>query len=164
MFPVFGQLDMRLIDQHYPEAFFDTVICFGNTLVHLLTDNDIRIFFQAAYKVLSPEGKLTLQILNYQHILDNQVKSLPIIDNEHITFERHYGFEEGSDLIDFNTKLTVKPRDQIIQNTVKLYGIRQENLQKLLNEAGFEKLEFFGNFAGEPLQHNSIPLIVLCKK
>jgi len=41
MFPVFEQLDMRLIDQRYPEAYFNTIICFGNTLVHLLRDEDI---------------------------------------------------------------------------------------------------------------------------
>jgi 2-polyprenyl-3-methyl-5-hydroxy-6-metoxy-1,4-benzoquinol methylase len=46
MFPVFEQLDMRLSDQRYPESYFNTVICFGNTLVHLLTDADTRKFIQ----------------------------------------------------------------------------------------------------------------------
>ncbi len=164
MFPVFEMLDMRSIGNHYPETFFDTVICFGNTLVHLLNDDDILKFIQAAYKVLSPEGKLTIQILNYQYIIDNQIKSLPLIDNEHITFERRYEYENDSDLIDFNTKLTIKSTGQEITNSVKLYAIRKNKLQELLQKAGFDSFEFFGNFKSEPLTSNSLPLIVTCQK
>jgi 2-polyprenyl-3-methyl-5-hydroxy-6-metoxy-1,4-benzoquinol methylase len=164
MFPIFEQLDMRLLDQRYPEAFFDTVICFGNTLVHLLTDDDIRKFLLASNKVMADDGTFTIQILNYQHILEKQVKSLPLIDNEHVRFERSYQFSDSSDLIDFNTKLTIKSTGQVIQNTVKLYAIGQQKLQELLEETGFRKLEYFGSFSGEPLQKESLTLIVSCKK
>jgi 2-polyprenyl-3-methyl-5-hydroxy-6-metoxy-1,4-benzoquinol methylase len=164
MFPVFEQMDMRLVDQHYPGEFFDTVICFGNTLVHLLTDEDVRKFLTAVHKILSSEGKLTIQILNYQHILDHGVTSLPLIDNEHVRFERSYVFSEVSPLIDFNTRLTIKSTGEEIVNSVKLYAIRKNKLQELLTEAGFSELEFFGNFNGAPLSENSLPLIVTCRK
>lgn len=164
MFPVFEQADMRLIGEHYPEAFFDTVICFGNTLVHLLNDDDILKFLQGACKVLAPDGKLTIQILNYRHILDNQIQSLPFIDTEHISFERHYSFTEGADRIDFNTRLTVKASGQVIENSVKLYALRQNKLQELLEEAGFGAFDYFGSFKAEPLTNTSLPLIVTCQK
>lgn len=164
MFPVFEQLDMRQIDERFPESYFDTVICFGNTLVHLLSNDDIRKFIRSAFKVLLPEGKLTIQILNYQYILENQIKSLPTINNEHISFERNYEFESGSELIDFNTKLTVKSTGQEIKNSTKLYAIRQNKLQELLTEVGFSSIEFFGSFNRESLTANSLPLILTCQK
>lgn len=164
MFPVFAQLDMRNVGQHYPALFFHTVICFGNTLVHLLSDHDIRQFIQAAHQVLSPEGKLTIQILNYQHIIDNQIKTLPLIDNEHIRFERNYEFSQTSDLIDFKTRLTIKSTGQEIANSVQLYPIRKNKLQELLEEAGFGAFEFFGNFSEEAFRDNSLTLIVSCQK
>ncbi|HAH23171.1 MAG TPA: hypothetical protein DCL77_05320 [Prolixibacteraceae bacterium] len=164
MFPIFEQLDMRLMDLHYPEAFFDTIICFGNTLVHLLNDKAIRQFLLAAYKVLSLDGTLTIQILNYQHILEHQIKSLPPIDNEQVSFIRSYEFKETQKLIDFNTQLTIKSTGQVIQNTVKLYPITQGRLQELLDETGFKDIQYFGSFASEPLQTNSLQLIVSCKK
>lgn len=164
MFPVFEQLDMRLIDQRYPEAYFNTIICFGNTLVHLLRDEDILQFIQAAYQVLSPEGKLTIQILNYQYILDRKMQSLPVIDNEHIRFERSYRFTPNSDLIDFDTELTIKSTAQVIKNSVKLNPIRKNKLQELLAKAGFENIEFFGSFDYAPLLESSLPLIVTCQK
>jgi len=164
MFPVFEQMDMLQIDERFPESYFDTVICFGNTLVHLLSDDDIRKFIKSAFKVLLPEGKLAIQILNYQHILETQINSLPLIDNEHIRFERNYEFESESEMIDFNTKLTVKSTGQEIKNSTKLYAIRQNKLQKIIEEAGFSAIEFFGNFNREPLTANSLPLIVTCMK
>ena len=164
MFPVFEQLDMRQIGERFPEAYFDTIICFGNTLVHLLGDDDIRKFIQSAFKVLSPEGKLTIQILNYQHILENQIKSLPLIDNEHIRFERNYEFSGETGLIDFNTKLTVKSTGQEMINSTKLCAIRQNKLQELLDEAGFYSIEFFGGFNREPLTASSLSLVLSCLK
>ena len=121
-------------------------------------------FIQAAYNVLSTEGKLTIQILNYQHIIDNKINRLPLIDNEKIKFEREMVFQENSVLIDFNTKLTIKSTGQEIDNSVKLYAIRKYRLQKLLEEGGFECIEFFGNFNHDPLEENSLPLIVICQK
>lgn len=164
MFPVFEQLDMLTIAERFPESYFDTVICFGNTLVHLLTDADIQQFINAAFKVLTSEGKLTIQILNYQNILENQIKSLPLIDNEHIRFERNYEFHDGSKLIDFNTKLTVKSTGQEVKNSTQLYPITQMKLQQFLEEAGFIGIEFFGSFNREPLTEKSLPLVLVCKK
>ena len=164
MFPVFEQMDMRQIDERFPEYYFDTVICFGNTLVHLLNDDDIRKFIRSAFKVLLPEGKLTIQILNYQYILENQIKSLPLIDNEYIRFERNYEFAPDSELIDFNTKLTIKSADQEIVNSTKLYAIRPSKLQDILEDAGFSAIQFFGNFNREPLAASSLPLVLTCQK
>lgn len=164
MFPIFEQLDMRLIDERYPESFFNTIICFGNTLVHLLSDEDILRFLRAAYQVLAPEGRLAIQILNYNHILDHQVSSLPLIDNEQVRFERQYTFLSNSIHIDFNTRLVIKSTGEEINNSVKLYAIRKEKLQQLLEQAGFTITSFYGNFNGAQLSETSIPLIVTCQK
>jgi 2-polyprenyl-3-methyl-5-hydroxy-6-metoxy-1,4-benzoquinol methylase len=164
MFPVFEQLDMRMINERFPKSYFNTIICFGNTLVHLQNDDDILKFVGAAHKTLAPEGKLTIQILNYEHILKNQVKSLPLIDNEYIRFERNYRITEGSHLIDFDTTLTVKSNNEEITNSVKLYALTKTKLQELLKKSGFTEFEYFGNFKSEPLLETSLPLIVVCKK
>lgn len=164
LFPVFEQLDMRLLDQRYPESFFNTIICFGNTLVHLLSDEDILQFLQAANKTLATDGTLTIQILNYDFILDQEIKSLPFIENEHIRFERNYEFNKTDSLIEFKTRLTIKSTNQVIHNSVQLNPVRKSKLQELLEEAGFVALAFFGNFAREPLSEKSLPLIVTCRK
>lgn len=164
MFPVFEQVDMRLIGEHFPESYFDTVICFGNTLVHLLSAEDVQTFIDASFKVLSSEGKLAIQILNYDYILDQQIKTLPLIENEEVHFERDYEFSSDSNLISFNTKLTVKSTGQEIKNTTQLLPIRKTELQDCLEKAGFTQIEYFGNFKAEPLTETSLPLIVTASK
>jgi glycine/sarcosine N-methyltransferase len=164
MFPVFEQLDMRTIVERYPESYFNTVICFGNTLVHLLSDEDIMQFINGAFQLLAPQGKLTIQLLNYQNILDNQIKALPLIDNDQIRFERNYEFATNSNLIDFNTRLTVKSTGQEIKNEIKLFAITKTQIEQLLTMAGFNSLEFHGSFKRDALTPNSMPLIVTAQK
>lgn len=164
MFPVFEQLDMRLIGEHFPEAYFDTVICFGNTLVHLLTEDDLQVFFDSAFKILAPEGKLTAQVLNYDYILGQHLKTLPLIDNEEIRFERNYEFKSDSRLIDFNTRLTIKSTGQEIKNSTPLWPIRKAQLEDCLRKAGFLNIEFWGSFKQEPLTETSLPLIFSATK
>lgn len=164
MFPVFEQLDMLQIGEHFPESYFDTIICFGNTLVHLLSEDDIQKFIDSSFKILFSEGKLAIQLLNYDYILDERIKALPLIDNDEVRFERNYEFNTDSDLIDFNTKLTVKSTGQEIKNTTQLLPIRKTELQDYLQKAGFTQIEFFGNFKAEPLSETSLQLIVTASK
>ncbi len=164
MFPVFEQLDMRTIAERYPESYFDAVICFGNTLVHLLSDEDILQFFKATLQVLAPKGKFTFQILNYDNILGNQISGLPVIENEHVRFERKYVFPENSGLISFRTKLLVKQSGQEIENIVDLNPIGSKKIVELLSKAGFSNIQLFGSFKREPLTEKSIPLVVSCAR
>lgn len=164
MFPVFEQLDMRTIAERYPESYFDAVICFGNTLVHLLSDEDILQFFKATLQVLAPKGKFTFQILNYDNILGNQISRLPLIENEHVRFERKYVFPENSGLISFRTKLLVKQSGQEIENIVDLNPIGSKKIVELLSKAGFSDIQLFGSFKREPLTEKSIPLVVSCAR
>jgi len=130
----------------------------------LLSTADVETFIDASFKVLASEGKLAIQILNYDYILDQQIKTLPLIENEEVRFERNYEFKTNSDLIDFNTKLTVKSTGQEIKNTTQLLPIRRTELQDYLQKAGFTQIEFFGNFKADPLTETSLPLIVTALK
>lgn len=164
LFPVFEQADMRGLTEHFPEGFFDVALCFGNTLVHLLSEAEIRTFLDGVHKILAPDGKLSIQILNYDYIIDHGITNLPLIDNPHIRFERSYKFRKDSNLIDFNTRLLVKENQHEITNSVQLYPLRKDNLQELLEKSGFEIIAMCGNFNGTPFSETSLPLIVTCQK
>lgn len=164
LFPVFEQGDMRNLAEHFPESFFDVVLCFGNTLVHLLTEHEILGFLGDACKILAPGGKLSVQILNYAYILENNITSLPVIDNQHVRFERSYNFRKNSELIDFQTCLTIKETGQEIVNSVELFALRKEKFQELLHQSGFEITTLCGNFNGSPFSETGLPLIVTCRK
>ena len=82
------------------------------------------------------------------------------IDNENIKFERNYKFNNETKLIEFNTILTIKEENKIIENTIELLPIRKSDIEFLLQEAGFININFYGNFKKSTFKLNDIPLIV----
>jgi glycine/sarcosine N-methyltransferase len=163
LFPhlTFDVLDMLHLDQLYQPATFDCIVCFGNTLVHLLENHDILRFFEQCRKVLHENGRLMLQILNYDQILDHQIKQLPKIENDIIRFERSYEFAYDPALIEFHTKLHIKNNNSSYTNTIPLHPIRQNKLKELLLQAGFRKTLFFGSYEQDPFQKDSE--LLLCE-
>lgn len=128
----------------------DTLLCFGNTLPHLNTLEAVSLFFKQARTVLKDEGRFLIQLVNYNSILANNIKSLPQIENEVIRFERKYRFNNNAQKIDFNTRLTVKADNSIINNSIELLAILQKDVETTLLTCGFEHVQCFGNFSKEP--------------
>ena len=60
------------------EAPFGLALCLGNMLPHITEDATLEAFLQAVGGALLPRGLLVLQILNYQRILDQGIRHLPV--------------------------------------------------------------------------------------
>jgi len=156
-FEAMGMLD---ISEHFQENTFDGVLCFGNTLVHLGSEKEIQEFLDQAYYVLKPGGKLMVQIINYDRIIDQNIKGLPTIENEFVKFTRKYTYHPERNLLDFETLLTIKSEKREIRNIIHLYPIRREKLLQLVRRSGFSDIRVWGNFKREALVQESIPLVV----
>lgn len=156
--------DMLQISHQFEPLSLNAVVCYGNTLVHLLRSGDILSFFNQSAGLLKPGGHLLLQIINYDYVLDEGLDGLPTIENEHIRFERHYEFREQDEMINFKTLLTVKSSGLTITNSVPLHPVRRDFLRMLLQESGFGRIQFFGGFDSAPLTERSMPLIVTAQK
>jgi len=152
--------DMLKIEKEFGQDTFDAIVCFGNTLVHLDGPNEILDFFKQALKVLKKDGKLLLQTINYDRIIDHDVKGLPTIENDKIKFVRNYHIHPDQNAIDFETILTVKETGQQIENNINLYPLQNLELINLLYQAGFKEIFFFKNFSREVITDDSIPLVV----
>lgn len=138
----------------------DGIICFGNTLVHLNSLDYIVDFLQQAKAVLKLNGKLLIQIVNYDKVLSKKIKQLPLIENEDIIFERNYCYRKLENKIDFNTRLTVKATEEIIENSIELLPLLKEELTVLLKKSGFNSCNYYGNFNQEVYTIDSLALII----
>ena len=114
----FQQLSMLDLKGFIDKNSLDGIICFGNTVVHLNSLNEIADFLQQAKTALKVGGKLLLQIVNYDKIIAKNIQQLPLIDNDEIIFERTYNYKASENKIDFNTRLKVKSTKQIIENRI----------------------------------------------
>lgn len=160
----FRKMNMLHISRAFPDHYFDAVICFGNTLVHLDSITEVRTFLSHTAKLLKPGGKLLLQILNYDYILDKKISELPLIETGRLQFARHYTPTNGTQSkIEFKTILTDKRNNNILENKVLLLPVRRKELEKVLWMAGFKQLHFYANFVREPYTGNHLPLIIVAE-
>lgn len=159
----FQYLNMLDIERHFTPAVFDVIICFGNTLVHLTGSKEIETFLLQTRKLLRPGGKLLLQLVHYDRVLKQDIRSLPLIENKLIRFERFYGRRKDSGKLNFETTLFIKNTGRTIKNSIELYPVLKEEIELLLLNAGYTDIMYYGSFKQEPLSENSIPLIIEAK-
>lgn len=159
-FAVGGMLD---IDKQFDSNVFNTVLCFGNTIVHLSNIDEIQLFFRKVKQVLAPDGKFLFQIINYDNVLDNNLTQLPTIENDVVKFERHYKLDVDG-MMDFSTILTIKKNKEIICNAVKLFPVRKEQVEKALQNVGFTEINIFSSFTKMKYYQSSLPLVFECSK
>lgn len=143
---------------------FDSVVCFGNTLVHLMNPMQMRDFFSGVLTVLKPGGVFLLQILNYDEIFREKPSLLPLIETGNLIFERKYSYEEGTREILFDTRLTLKSSGTIIENQTELLGIGSSDLTLLMDVAGLKEIQLYGGFDGRPFGGNHLPLVIRSQK
>ncbi len=151
---------MNMLDIDSLEEQFDRVVSFGNTLVHLENEETIALFFQKVFAVLKDDGYFMVQILNYEKILSEQIRELPLIDNEQVRFIRKYEFLD--DKLQFLTDLYIKNEDTNLEGSIFLYPIKRAKIKELLLKTGFKNIEFYSNWHGE--KGNGLPLIFSCNK
>lgn len=152
--------NMLEIDNLYTDK-FDFITCFGNTLVHV-GDENIPDLFKAIKGKLNDGGAFLLQILNYDHVFENKLDKLPLIDNERIRFDRFYSYNKDNS-IQFRTVLTVKEDNSSVDNEITLYPIFKGNVDTWLSDAGFNTITYYKNYKGDLYDGKHLPLIVVAR-
>jgi SAM-dependent methyltransferase len=158
------KVNMLHVSHLFGRAKFNGVICFGNTLAHLLNPLQIRDFFSGVSTVLKPGGRLFLQILNYDYIFQDHIDTLPTVENDSVRFDRKYKFFSGSREIRFNTKLTIKSTGEVIENETGLLGIGVNDLIQLMDITGFKNIQLFADFQKTQFGGKHLPLVSISHK
>jgi 2-polyprenyl-3-methyl-5-hydroxy-6-metoxy-1,4-benzoquinol methylase len=154
-------MDMQKVSQHYPAGNFDGLYCIGNTLVHLESEEKIFNTLKGFKSVIKEKGAIVIQIVHYNYVEANQIKMLPIIENEMVRFERFYVLK--GEHVRFRTELTIKETGEYHESETTLLALKKERLEKLLYDAGFHSLEWYGNYNGVPLNSEHLQLIVTAR-
>jgi len=161
---VFMQKGMLDLSSEFVPNSFNAILCFGNTLVHLKTLDEVKEFLLQAYEILNSGGFLMMQIINYDRIIDQGLKGLPTLENENVKFERVYQYGSETEQINFRTTLTVKESGEVIENEIPLLAIRPQQLRNMMVETGFANLLEFGSFSKDSFGKDSQPFIVVGQK
>jgi glycine/sarcosine N-methyltransferase len=154
-------MNMLNVSEEFQENSFDSVISFGNTIVHLKNLDEVNNFFAGIRKVLKPSSPFLFQIINYERILEQNIDNLSTIENDKIQFRRNYLYNKSQNLIEFSTKLTIKETGVMIENKVDLYPLLSSEIRELLMMNGYTDINYYGSYKKDSFSAvNSVPLIV----
>ena len=147
------EADKLLVD----EPRFGLAICLGNMLPHLLEDQDLQLVFAAIHRLLLQDGKFLLQVLNYERILSQGVRHLPLNFREEgegreVVFLRLMSPAPEGRILFFPTTLILDPSSEkpvALSGTkrVELRAWKAEELVSALEDVGFQSTQY-GNMQG----------------
>jgi len=157
-------MDMLGIEEHFDPGSLDQILCFGNTIVHLSGPDKIRRLLKAVYRLISPGGVFVVQVLNYDRILDQGIRQLPVIEGEAFRFLRSYELEKSTGRILFNTELELKVAQTTFKDVTPLYPLRFEELKEILVSAGFRSHRFCSGYEGRDYTLEDFALIAVGQK
>ena len=119
---------------------YDAVICLGNSLTHLFSEQDRRKSLAEFYTALRHDGVLILDQRNYDGILDNGFTSKHVYYycGDNVSAEPEY-VDEG--LARF--RYTFPDGEAFHLN---MYPLRKEYTRRLMHEVGFQQVKTYGDF------------------
>jgi len=129
---------------------FQAIFCLGNTLPHLTGTDELLHVFQQFRRILTPNGVLVIQLLNYQKILNERKRILSIRQVGNILFIRFYDFLEPH--IRFNI-LTIQREGDSFQHNLHstlLFPFHRAEVETGLKQAGFSRINFWGDMKFSP--------------
>ncbi len=156
----YWHMNMLEVDRKFEKKSFSGVVCLGNTLVHLPSREKISDFIKKTAEIMDPKGLFFLQIVNYDRILREKISELPVIENEKVKFERFYDISQSKKSVLFRTRLCVKNDNRVYEQEVNLQALCRGELERDLKEAGFKRIEFFGDFKLTPYSRKSPAIVV----
>jgi len=150
---------------------FDAVTCFGNSLPHLTTQDEIKKALGDFGSCLRPGGLLVLQNRNFDAVMSKRERWIgPQSYSEGGTdwlFLRFYDFDSDG-LITFNiVRLKRETGGEWKQaiSTVRLYPLIKDELFSLLKDSGFVDIQAYGMMTDLPFDpHSSENLVIRAVK
>ncbi|MBZ0265545.1 class I SAM-dependent methyltransferase [bacterium] len=146
------------------EGEFDGVFCLGNSIPHILSEEELSITFKNVFNSLKPGGVFVFQNRNYDRLLQTRERfQFPATNraaDTHQIFFRFNDFE--GDSVRFNIVHFTQVGERWIHKvySTDLSPWKQVQLEKHLKDAGFGAINFYGDFSGMPFDAKSSEDIV----
>jgi SAM-dependent methyltransferase len=143
---------------------FDAVTCLGNSLPHLIDDSSLAAALTDFALLLRPGGVLVIQNRNYDRLLREPQRFMPVSAREDAEGETLFlrisdfpplaegGSETVAETIEF-TLVTLKKRGGTWSQsarTTPLRAMRRVTLEHALTVSGFSSAQVYGSFSMAP--------------
>jgi glycine/sarcosine N-methyltransferase len=135
--------DFRALTKTFDEK-LDAVICIGNSLPHLMSNDDIYKALVEMNEILNENGILVLEQRNYNKLVKEQKRFIPISFRENEVF--FYVLDYYISEIIFNI-ININVLDRSFKVYTTEYNIlKMEILEKLLKATGFQIMKYYDDY------------------
>jgi glycine/sarcosine N-methyltransferase len=150
---------------------FDTLLCLGNSLPHLLTIQDLTAALKDFYASLAPGGMLLIQNRNFDTVLVARSRWMEpqshSEDGREWVFQRFYDFEPDG-LIRFNI-VTLQRQGQedwkASLTSTRLFPQTRQEVESAILSAGFLHMQIYGSLEKVEFDpQKSSNLVILARK
>lgn len=145
----------------------DCIACLGNSLPHLVDDEEIHIALAEFLKVIKPGGWFILQMVHFDHYLDSADSAVAVTEGtrrgQKVIFRRHYEFK-GTKVI-FHVSVYDRFRRELVENfNAPLNAIRKDLLKNFMEKAGFVDISVSRDFSGAEIVDTDRALVLIARK
>jgi glycine/sarcosine N-methyltransferase len=151
---------MQELSQHIKEK-FDIVLCLGNSLPHILSQDDLDKTISGFAQILRPGGILLIQLLNYHRILKDKKRIVAVTRNNNNEYIRFYDFLP--ELLQFNL-LRIKwegTKSKHILSSTILFPYAFAILQRVLQEHKFSTINTYSDLDFNRFDEDNSPNLVI---
>ncbi|HEY3379740.1 MAG TPA: class I SAM-dependent methyltransferase [Armatimonadota bacterium] len=142
---------------------YDLIVVLGNTLAYAKDADDLTAILRQLRQALAPAGRLCLQVVNYDGVLHEASRWLPLVhkhrDGREYLFLREYR-RMGAQVEFTLTTLTREGEWQRATERSLHYAITGEALSDALTRAGFVDFTLYGDYARTPYDPATSPSLV----
>ena len=138
---------------------FGGAICLGNTLVHITQYATLVELLRGVRKVLLPGAPLVIQVLNYERLVHDGQRCLPMTfiqdDEGEAIFLRVMTHKPDGGVVFTPAMLRYRPDGEpalevMTAHNVPLHGWKRAELETALDSAGFTSRQLYGTMADVP--------------
>ncbi|GEM_PF-107940 len=169
-----GDRSIEFIEAGFTEldkvnGMFDAVTCLGNSLPHVLSDEDLDASLKSMYDAVLPGGVVIIQNNNYDLIVGRRERFMPLAarkaNGREYLFQRFFDFH--GDTLTFNLVIMVKDSDgwTMHVNAIPQRALTSDLLVSRLKAVGFEHIKLFGGYPAEPFEKlRSDAMVVIAQR
>ncbi|MCX6645137.1 MAG: class I SAM-dependent methyltransferase [bacterium] len=148
------QLDFRFIPENYSRK-FDAVVCLTNAINELLDDAEAVKALISMKSVLYEDGYLVVDQGQTDASMENPPRFNTVINDPDYTcfFVMNY----SADIMDMNIFhfFHTDDKQEVLHDTMKIKIRLQDDWARLFDEAGFKKVDFYGDWGFVPYDKRS---------
>jgi cyclopropane fatty-acyl-phospholipid synthase-like methyltransferase len=144
------------IRQFQPDLHYDLIVNLFTSIGYFEKDEENYFILRKVYDLLADNGFFVLDYFNKNFVVNNLVaQTVDEIDDGTITQNR---FIEGERIV---KEITIERKGKVnkFHESVRMFS--SEELLNMLEKLGFNKLNIFGDFRGNPFELETSPRIII---